>query len=66
MAFLGVVMGCLGDVDGVEAVCSATGLLLAILFGVDVLDMSSSGAGRFLEGDIGNTNSAMDIDMLFG
>jgi len=49
------------EVEGVDGL--GAGLLLAILLGVDMVEMSSSGAGRFLEGDIAMISP---IDILMG
>jgi hypothetical protein len=51
----------LGEVVGVEIV--GMGLLFAILFGVDKLEMSSSGAGRFRVGEAVAMMSPTDISI---
>jgi len=53
-------MVCFGEVAGVEV--DGTGLVFGILEGVEVDEMSSSGAGRFLDGD---TIMISTIDMLY-
>ena len=49
----------LGEVVGVDMV--GMGLLFAILFGVDIFEMSSSGAGRFRVGEAVSMISPADI-----